>query len=296
MTSEMRRVVVTGGNKGIGLAIVTKALTDTADVFVYLGARDLNRGTAAVQALIEANPSWHDRLDVLLVDPTSAASVATAAARLEATGLPLYGIVNNAGAFLPLPEMLDLHLYGPRRVTEALVGLLLPGGRVVNVSSGGAPACVVKSRSDRRQLLASPDLTWTQIDALAQEVVALVAALPHSSDDAAVSQATGISWSLGGYGFTKALLNCYTAWLQREHSTLVINAVNPGFIHTDLSQPFLGDRAPAEAGMRPVAEGALAPCELLLGAGPAARGQYHESDGTAQAFDAVNPNDFDEAQ
>ena len=47
----MRRIVVTGANKGIGLAIVEAILTEHADTFVYLGSRDEGRGRAAVAAL-----------------------------------------------------------------------------------------------------------------------------------------------------------------------------------------------------------------------------------------------------
>eukprot|EP00494_Astrolonche_serrata_P015803 UN15956 len=38
----------------------------------------------------------------------------------------------------------------------------------------------------------------------------------------------------GLYGFSKALLNCYTVLLARENAKLKINPVTPGFIATDL--------------------------------------------------------------
>ena len=47
----MRRVVVTGANKGIGWAIVTAILEEHDDTFVFLGARDPGRGRAARERL-----------------------------------------------------------------------------------------------------------------------------------------------------------------------------------------------------------------------------------------------------
>lgn len=84
--SVWRRIVVTGANKGIGLAICRKLLTDAEDTFVYLGARDQNRGDAAAKTLVEANPVWGGRVAVLLVDVTNAASVQSAAATLRVAG------------------------------------------------------------------------------------------------------------------------------------------------------------------------------------------------------------------
>ena len=42
--SKMKRVVVTGANKGIGLAMVKRLVREHSDLFVYLGSRDSGRG------------------------------------------------------------------------------------------------------------------------------------------------------------------------------------------------------------------------------------------------------------
>jgi len=48
----MKKILVTGGNKGIGLAIVKKLLKDYPDTLVLLGSRDVSRGHAAVEDVI----------------------------------------------------------------------------------------------------------------------------------------------------------------------------------------------------------------------------------------------------
>lgn len=281
-------VLVTGGNKGIGLAVVACLLAET-DWFVYLGARDRGRGDAAAEGVVEQHPDWAERIAVLLIDPVSDGSVQRAARDLTARGAVIAGIVNNAGGLLPLAEMLNLHLYGPKRVVEAFLPLMARGGAVVNVSSGGSAVCVARSREDRRATMRRADLSWAEIDTLAQDVSRL-ADLPGATE-AEVAERTGVEWSLGGYGFTKALLNCYTCWLQAQHPGLRIAAVNPGFVETDLTRPYLGGCAPEDMGMRPVSHGARAICAALTSVGAPRRGKYLDHD-IWRDLDEVNPRDF----
>ena len=56
MAAALRKVLVTGANKGIGKRIATRILTDIDDSFVYLGARDAGRGAAAVADILAAHP------------------------------------------------------------------------------------------------------------------------------------------------------------------------------------------------------------------------------------------------
>src|SRR4051794_24180852 len=95
----MQRILVTGANKGIGLAIVEAILTQHANAFVYLGSRDPERGREAATSLVRAHAEWKDRIDVVVLDVADDRSVADAAKHVaeSADGEALYGIVNNAG-------------------------------------------------------------------------------------------------------------------------------------------------------------------------------------------------------
>jgi carbonyl reductase 1 len=63
-----KRILVTGANKGIGLAIAAGALSARDDTEVRLGSRDRARGDAARRELVAREPSWGERVDVLTLD------------------------------------------------------------------------------------------------------------------------------------------------------------------------------------------------------------------------------------
>ena len=102
VAGAIRRVIVTGGNKGIGLQICRKILADVPDSHVVLGSRSAARGEKAVASLIAEDPAAHEgRIETVELDVTDDASVAAAAATIKAKysdeAHPLWGICNNAG-------------------------------------------------------------------------------------------------------------------------------------------------------------------------------------------------------
>ena len=89
-----RRILVTGANRGIGLAIVRRCLSNHIDTHVVLACRRALAGGEAAASLIADRPDWKARLTVLEMDTSSDSSVIAAAAKLEADfGRTLYAIV-----------------------------------------------------------------------------------------------------------------------------------------------------------------------------------------------------------
>ena len=143
----MRRILVTGANKGIGLAIVQGILRQHDETFVLLGARDTRRGEAAARSLVAADAGCAERIWVVPLDVASEASVSAVAsqvaAHFDAAAEPLYGVVNNAGIGLEdadLAAVVEVNTFGVRRVCEAFLPLLDSArGRIVNVTSAAGP-------------------------------------------------------------------------------------------------------------------------------------------------------------
>ena len=96
--APLKRVVVTGGNSGIGPALCEQLATEIG-CHVYMGSRSKERGEAAVAGLPEG---CKGKVELLVVDVASQESVTAAVADLTTRlgGAKLYGLVNNAGTGL----------------------------------------------------------------------------------------------------------------------------------------------------------------------------------------------------
>lgn len=147
----MRRVVVTGANRGLGLEFVRQLAAGGDEVVAT--ARDPKRATELNTVARESS----GRIGVVALDVTDAASVGAAAQAVGKRFDRLDLLVNNAGIMAsparpknatagPLGELdpeavlevLRVNSVGPVVVTQALAPLLAAAGRaiVVNLSSG----------------------------------------------------------------------------------------------------------------------------------------------------------------
>jgi len=277
------RILVTGANKGIGLAAVEALLLRDATTTVLLGARDAARGAAARAALLAAHPGVDAaRLAVVALDVASDASAAAAAA---AVGAPLDGLVCNAGvASAPARAVLETNLHGVRRCVEAFRAALAPGARVVLVSSGVGPMLVAKCAGAARALLAgAPPADFAPLAAAAAAFEAALAAREAGDGGAALAAGGWPRDEAGAYGASKALLNVYCA--QLAAGGLAAAACSPGFIATDLTRAFIVGKTPEEAGALPPAASAKVILHLLFGEGVVA-GAYYGSDAKRSPIDA----------
>ena len=176
-------ILITGGGSGIGksaaVALAARGFT------VFVGVRQ----QAQLEALRAAAAETATPLVPLLMDVTKEEQVLAARDAVEAElqqrgGLPLVGLVNNAGIHrggdagtaehaATVRAVMEVNFFGSVRVTDAFLPLLrsaaarAAGGRIVNLSSlsglfansGNAPYCASKfameawSDATRRQLL-----------------------------------------------------------------------------------------------------------------------------------------------
>jgi carbonyl reductase 1 len=266
----MQRILVTGANKGVGLALVEAILSSEADTFVYLCSRDLERGRRAAASLVETYPG---RIEVVELDVADDRSVADAKQQVTSSlaSERLYGVVNNAGIGMKIPEaarIVDTNTFGVRRVCEAFLPLLDPKlGRVVNVTSAAGPMFVASESPETQRLLLDPAITWPRLETFIEERLA-----KGFNDGAA-------------YGFSKACANSYTMILAREHAGLKVNACTPGYIDTDLTRPPGSEgKSTAELGMKTPREGTVAPMYLLFGELDG-NGYYYGSDAKRSPLD-----------
>ena len=198
----MKRILITGANKGIGLATVAKLLDSYDETFLLLGSRDSKKGQEALNSLVDSQPEWKDRLELIQIDVEQDVSINSAAEEVEKkfgrTPNPLYAIVNNAGignSMLGLNKILQVNTYGPKRVCDAFLPLLAPSiGRVVNVTSASGPIYLAGSSEEVKKLLTNPDVSWTEIEEFMVECLKLNLESERTVDQGSViGSAYGIS-------------------------------------------------------------------------------------------------------
>ena len=273
----MKNILVTGANKGIGLAVVSSALSEHLDARLILASRNAERGKDAVATLLSTNPAWKSRLATLELDVTSDNSVEQARDALPhlLEGNSLYGLVNNAGLGLgSTREVMDVNVHGIRRTSDAFADMMPDGGRIINVTSASGPNFVSTCSAERKAYFCDPGITWESLSAFIIECGEL---------DATTADSLGLG-STSPYGFSKACANSYTLCLARENPRLMVNACTPGFIETDLAKDFLAGRTPSEAGMKSPADGARVIMQLLF-APARSSGWYYGSDGLRSPLD-----------
>ena len=155
MAAQMKpKVLVTGGSRGIGLAIVERFLVGGFDVLACA------RGQGALDALKSRHPS----VDCMVCDLADADAVERLAETVAARHGALDALVNNAGAYLPgqthdeaegaLETMLHANLMGAYRLTRKVLPAMMArrSGTVINVCStasivpyaNGGSYCIAK--------------------------------------------------------------------------------------------------------------------------------------------------------
>ena len=139
-----KTALVTGGNKGLGAAIVADLARNGANVVLAVRAAPLG------EALVAGLPECSGRLAVVHCDVAEkGAATTTVAATIELFDA-LDILVNNAGTIDPIGHFLDndsdawekaitVNLFGAQRMARAaLPQLIARGGTLVNISSGAA--------------------------------------------------------------------------------------------------------------------------------------------------------------
>lgn len=280
------KVLVTGGNTGIGLALC-KQLAIEHNIHVFLGSRDEDRGKEAIKTIVTAAPQA--KVTLVVIDVSSTDSVQAAAASLD-NEKPFHAIVNNAGIGLAhagttCDDIVNVNTYGAKRVVEAFLPLLNPqGGRIVGTSSGVASSYASNSwrgenmgllPTSERAPLQSFDCTWSELESIMQR-------------EKELGYGEGTAGAFASYGLSKAVLTAYHMLLAKQFPNLVISTCSPGFINTAMTSGFGATLEPEQGTV------SLKKCILgdLTQGDLQCKGWYYGSDGLRSPLNFMrNPGD-----
>ncbi|KAM4107541.1 hypothetical protein ACB094_04G153600 [Castanea mollissima] len=272
---ETKRVaVVTGANKGIGFEI-SKQLASNG-VKVILTARDVKRGTEAVETLKAAgysDLSFH-QLDVS--DPVSISAFVNFI-KTEFGKLDILFVGPNAGAFKKFLQQtyesavnsLKTNYYGIKHLSKELIPLLQlsKSARIVNISSYLGQLKFISNENAKKKLGDLDGLTEEKVDEVVEEFL----------EDVKENLIEDKGWpsnNFSAYHVSKTVLNAYTRVLAKNYPTVAINAVSPGFTKTDLNY---------NAGVLTTEEAAKGPVMLAL---------MHDSKPSGLFFDKTEVSTF----
>lgn len=209
----MKKVLVTGANKGIGLETARQLLQK--GFFVFIGSRKVENGLVALEKL---KAEGLTNVEIIQLDVTDPDSVFKARQAIGKRTNVLDALINNAGinggsapytALEAEPEefqsAFDTNVLGATRVTKAFIDLLRNSSapRIVNVSTSVG------------SLALQSDVNWPAY---------------HYA-------------KYGVYAVSKAALNMYTIQLAYElrDTNFKVNAVCPGLTATDFTHGNGGD-------------------------------------------------------
>ncbi|EGY22209.1 carbonyl reductase [Verticillium dahliae VdLs.17] len=247
--------VVTGANKGIGLAVVRQLALqyptshiENGSFLVYLTSRDDTRGKEAVASLEQelqkskvlatdggATEVKHHQLDIS--DSKSIKTLADYLKKEHPDGIDF--VINNAG--------IALEGFGNTlEATRAWIPTLKADGRIVNVASISG-ALNKYSRSIRDRFINAEAVD--DVTDLMEEFTAAVAKGTHEAD----------GWPSAAYAVSKAGEIAQTRAIAKElkddGSKILINSCHPGWVVTDMTKG---------KGTKTADQGAQTPVQLAI--------------------------------
>eukprot|EP01084_Bolivina_argentea_P269128 457314_1 len=263
---NIRRILITGANKGIGYGIAKYILQNTSNYHIILSGRNPFKINQALKSLINISPSFKHRITTLIMDVSKKKQIQKAATQLQnkfGSDLHLYCIVNNAGIFPEInttDKTLDIatktiqtNFWGLAYVTQYFSPLLNDkGSRIVNISSGGGPLNVSKMSTEKQSIILNKNIDIKQLSEFINEFLDAYAKLDDKR-----------GFRLHAYGFSKACVNTYTCFIAPnmfENKNILVNCCTPGLVNTDLIKQW-NTKSPKKS----IDEGIIVPIKLILG-------------------------------
>jgi carbonyl reductase 1 len=238
--------IVTGGNQGLGLALVRGLCSRLGDEgTVYLAARDRERGEAAVRGLQSEGRSA--RLELVDVRDTDSVQACAYALAERHGGVDI--VISNAAARISrdvpnetqVRTFVDTNNGGTDRMIRAFGPLLNDGARFIVVASSFGTLASLDPRLHARFDVDRSSLTLTDVAKVMDDYV----------DAVETGRAAAEGWpdwinpasKVGQVAAMKVMARDFAAEAARRD--IMVNAACPGLVDTDASRPWFDDMSGA---------------------------------------------------
>ncbi|WP_068024843.1 SDR family NAD(P)-dependent oxidoreductase [Nocardia mexicana] len=237
--------VVTGGNQGLGLALVRGLCAAHPGRTVYLGARDEARGKAAVEGLRAEGLSP----ELLIIDVSEDESVQTAAELIRARHGGVDLVISNAAARLladrteaqSVRTFVDTNNHGAVRMIRAFGPLLREHARFLVVASAFGSLRYLPE--PLHAMFDTEHLSLDELGGVMDDYVRLVET--GQARAAGWPESINIASKIGQVAAVRIMAREYAE--QARAQDVLINAACPGLVDTDASRPWFSDMSQAQS-------------------------------------------------
>eukprot|EP01083_Nonionella_stella_P228711 810324_1 len=252
-------VLVTGANKGIGLALC-QMLVQQPNLLVIIGCRNFQHVPVPKEQNAKKQPDNYEavgqneskqtrieilknirfkdvkNIDFIEIDVTNKDSVKKAAEQIKQKYQKIDTLVNNAGMAFKgnafdinvVNTTLQTNYYGPINVTEAFLPLVKDGGKIIFTSSrAGLLSKVIKDQNIQQQLLKS-DFSVDEMEKI------LIDFKQNVEKDKTLAKAP---YKQSAYGMSKVAMSAYSRIIatRTAEKNMFVAAYCPGWCVTYMS-------------------------------------------------------------
>jgi len=248
--AKLRRVIVTGANKGIGYEIAKLLYLEKDPYHIIITSRDTNLGEKAIESIRNTLPTSENKVELKQLEVNNEESINKFVSWVKDSFGSFDVLVNNAGFGYNKTSVedsvltLNTNFFSLINLTEKLLPLLSEDGKIVQISSGAGN---LKNQGEKvKQLLANSSLTREDLFKTAEDLL----------ESTKNGQPNSLDWNNLAYQNSKCLLNAYTRWvlpkILKENQQCY--SCTPGYCRTDMTSP----DAPLSA-----EQGAMSPLYLI---------------------------------
>jgi NAD(P)-dependent dehydrogenase (short-subunit alcohol dehydrogenase family) len=255
MKKDMKLIMITGANKGIGLEVIRNLLKSRPEYKFFMCTRSKERGEAALKKLKEDFPGAESKITLHNLDISNSKSIDAFVDWVKTSKTKIDCLMNNAGVIVRtndvteevINQIFPINYYGTIELTEKMLPLLPDGSKIIIITSelgtyNNLKDCPLKGQ------LSNPKLTREELNKIMSNFCSEVKAKKITA--------------MGGwgpvYGVSKLALNHYVKILAQEKEIkdrgIQVYACHPGWVKTDLG----GSEAPLT-----IEQGTVCPCFVI---------------------------------
>ena len=242
---NLRTIIVTGSNKGIGYYILKRLAEENKTFQFIMAVRSISNGENALASLSKTIPEVEKRIKIEQLDVADSGSIDKFVSNIKEKFGKVDALINNAGfafkgdAFGPevVRDTFQPNFYGTIELSEKMIDYIKDYGKIITVGSQAGKLRILKD-DNLVKSFTDPNITKTQLYGLAKQFYDSVV------DDTYAQK----GFPKQSYAMSKLCLNTFMTSIFPKEKKIIdkniqVYCLCPGWCRTDMA----GDKAPKSA-------------------------------------------------